>query len=59
MAMYEDAGELAVGTAVFSGTVATVGAVGPADEFEMELGDPVLGRRLHHRYRIVTLPANA
>ena len=50
---------LAVGAALFSGTIATVDAIAPADAFEMELHDPVLDRSLHHHYRIVTLPANA
>lgn len=59
VALYGLAATLPVGTALFSGTVATVEAIGPADEFEMELADPVLNRRLQHRYRIVTLPANA
>ena len=45
------------GAALFGGTIATVGAVAPADEFEMELDDPILDRALRHRYRIVTLPA--
>ncbi|MDB4877048.1 MAG: hypothetical protein JWM41_3494 [Gemmatimonadetes bacterium] len=47
------------GGAMFGGTIATVDRIAPADEFEMELDDPVLGRRLHHRYRIVALPANS
>jgi len=36
-----------------------VAAVDNADEFEMEVHDPVLNRRVHHRYRIATLPVNA
>jgi len=55
----EFAGPLASGGAMFSGTIATIHEIAPADEFEMELHDPVLNRRLTHRYRIVTLPANA
>jgi Protein of unknown function (DUF2848) len=47
------------GSALFSGTIATVHEIAPADEFEMEMEDPVLERTLRHRYRIVTLPANA
>ena len=46
------------GMMLFSGTIATRTAVGPADAFEMELEDRVLGRTLHHRYHIVTLPVN-
>ena len=60
LARYEREGErLAVGGALFSGTIATVREIAPADEFEMELSDSVLGRRLQHRYRIETLPVNS
>ncbi|MEP6494424.1 MAG: DUF2848 domain-containing protein [bacterium] len=59
IAMYDGSGALDAGTALFSGTVAALAAVGAAEEFEMELEDPVLERTIHHRYRIVTLPANA
>jgi hypothetical protein len=60
IAMYAEFAEaLDAGGALFSGTIATVDAIAPADEFEMELHDPVLNRRLHHRYRVVTLPVNA
>jgi hypothetical protein len=47
------------GTALFGGTIATVDAIAPAEEFEMELDDPILGRTLRHRYRIVTLPVES
>lgn len=59
IALYEPSAALETGAALFSGTVATVEAIAPADLFEMELDDPVLNRRLQHRYRIMTLPANA
>jgi hypothetical protein len=60
LARYAQDGEkLGVGGALFSGTIATVHQIAPADAFEMELNDPVLGRRLHHSYRIETLPVNA
>ena len=55
----EFAEPLTSGGAMFSGTIATIDEIAPADEFEMELHDPVLNRRLNHRYRIVTLPVNA
>ena len=55
----EFAQPISAGGAMFSGTIATIHEIAPADEFEMELHDPVLNRRLTHRYRIVTLPANA
>jgi hypothetical protein len=60
LALYAAAeGELASGSALFGGTIATVDAIAPADEFEMEMEDPVIGRTLRHRYRITTLPANS
>ncbi|HTE45839.1 MAG TPA: DUF2848 domain-containing protein [Gemmatimonadaceae bacterium] len=50
---------LPTGGALFGGTIPTVNAIGPADKFEMELHDPVVGRSLRHRYEIQTLPVNA
>jgi hypothetical protein len=47
---------LAPGTAMFCGTLAVLGALEAAGAFEIELEDPVLGRKLAHRYRIRTLP---
>lgn len=43
------------GTAMFLGTMPVLGAIGWADAFEMSLDDPVLGRRLAHRYFIEAL----
>lgn len=54
-----DSAPLTPGGALFSGTIATVHEIAPADEFEMELVDRVLGRRLEHRYRVETLPLNS
>jgi hypothetical protein len=59
IAMYTASARLDAGTALFGGTVATLEAIAPADTFEMELHDPMLGRSLHHHYRIATLPDNA
>jgi hypothetical protein len=60
LAMYEDFAEpMGVGGALFSGTIATIHEIAPAEEFEMELHDLVLNRRLHHRYRVTPLPVNA
>jgi hypothetical protein len=60
LGMYAESAEtLGAGGVLFGGTIATVHEIAPADEFEIELHDPVLNRRLHHRYRIVTLPVNA
>jgi hypothetical protein len=44
------------GTAMFCGTLAVIGRIAPADAFEIELEDPVLRRRIRHRYRIRRLP---
>lgn len=60
LSRYANDGEaLGVGGALFSGTIATVHQIGPADEFEMEMHDPTLGRRIAHRYRVETLPVNS
>jgi hypothetical protein len=47
---------LAEGTLMFCGTLSAIGGVRPAEAFEFELDDPVLGRRIAHRYRVQTLP---
>jgi hypothetical protein len=44
------------GTLMFGGTFSAIGGVRPSDVFEVELDDPVLGRKIQHRYRIRTLP---
>lgn len=49
-------GSLPAGTAMFCGTLAVHGGITPSEVFEMELEDPVLGRKIGHRYRIKTLP---
>ena len=49
-------GRLPVGTAMFCGTLAVHGGITPSETFEMELEDPVLGRKIVHRYRVKTLP---
>jgi len=51
----EDCGHLAGGTAVFLGTFATIGGIEPADRFEFELEDPILGRRIRGVNNFVTL----
>jgi Protein of unknown function (DUF2848) len=48
--------DLPDGTVMFCGTVAAKGGVRPASQFHMELFDPVLDRRISHRYRIEVLP---
>jgi hypothetical protein len=47
---------LPAGTAMFCGTLAVHGGIMPSEMFEMELEDPVLGRKITHRYRVKTLP---
>lgn len=47
---------LPVGTVMFCGTFGAIGGIRPAPWFEMEIEDPVLGRRLRHRYKIEVLP---
>jgi len=52
----EGRAELAVGCAMFGGTLAVRGPIEPAAAFEIELEDPVRGRKLAHHYRITQLP---
>ena len=47
---------LAENTLMFCGTLAASGGVRPSDEFAFELDDPVLARKIHHRYRVHDLP---
>jgi len=54
-----DSETLSVGGVLFSGTIATVHQIAPADEFEIEMDDRTLGRRIAHRYRIESLPVNS
>jgi hypothetical protein len=49
-------GGLADGTLMFCGTLSARGGVRPSGDFEVELSDPVLGRKIAHRYSIHTLP---
>jgi uncharacterized protein DUF2848 len=54
--LYTGADRLAAGTAMFCGTFAVHGGISSSGTFDMELDDPVLGRKLTHGYRIVSLP---
>jgi hypothetical protein len=47
---------LADGTLMYCGTLAAHGGVRPSEEFEYELDDPVLKRKIHYRYRVRGLP---
>ncbi len=49
-------GGLPPGTAMFCGTLGAIGGIRPASRFEMELVDPVLGRRIAHGYDVAALP---
>ncbi len=44
------------GTVMFCGTQPAIGGIAPADRFEMELEDPVLGRSIRCGYDIRALP---
>jgi uncharacterized protein DUF2848 len=48
-------GSLAPNAVMYCGTVAAIGGIRPATRFEMELEDPVLGRKLKHAYHINVL----
>lgn len=52
----DNRGGLPEGGLMFCGTLAALGGIRPAAEFDVELHDPVLERTLRHAYRIDTLP---
>ena len=54
--LYTGGDTLAPGTAMYCGTFAVHGGISYSGTFEMELDDPVLGRKLTHGYKIVQLP---
>jgi hypothetical protein len=54
--LYTGGDKLAPGTAMFCGTFAVHGGISYSGRFDMELEDPVLGRKLTHGYEIVSLP---
>ncbi len=56
LAGYGAIGAIADGTLMFCGTLAAAGGVRPTPEFEIELDDPVLGRKIGHRYTARSLP---
>ena len=47
---------LADGSIMFCGTLAAHGGIRPAERFEFELEDPVLGRVIRHAYDVEVLP---
>ena len=54
--LYTGGDKLKPGTAMFCGTFAVHGEISYSGRFDMELEDPVLGRKLTHGYEIVSLP---
>jgi Protein of unknown function (DUF2848) len=54
--LYTGSDTLKPGTAMFCGTFAVHGEISYSGTFDMELEDPVLGRKLTHGYKIVSLP---
>jgi hypothetical protein len=54
--LYTGGAELPPGTAMFCGTLAVHGGIEGGERFEMELEDPVLGRKLTHSYRVEQVP---
>ena len=47
---------LPAGALMFCGTMPAIGAIRPSPRFEMEIDDPVLGRKLSHAYDVQALP---
>ncbi len=56
LSLYDKSTALKPGTAMFCGTVGAIGGIRPASRFEIELEDPVRGRKLTHAYDVVPLP---
>ena len=54
--LYTGGDKLSVGTAMFCGTFAVHGGFSYGGTFEMEMEDPILGRKLTHSYKTVSLP---
>ena len=48
--------KLPAGVAMFCGTLPAIGAIRSSSRFEMEIEDPVLGRKLSHAYDVHALP---
>jgi hypothetical protein len=54
--LYTGGDKLAPGTAMFCGTFAVHGEISYSGTFDMELEDPMLGRKITYGYKIVSLP---
>ena len=53
---WRDNKRLPMGTVMFCGTMPAIGTIRPSPRFEMELDDPVLGRKISHAYDVQALP---
>lgn len=53
---WKDEKRLPMGAAMFCGTMPAIGAIRSSSRFEMELDDPVLGRKISHAYTVEALP---
>lgn len=58
IARYTGGGGLRESTLMFCGTLPASGGVRPTSNFAFELEDPVLGRKITHEYRVITLPVH-
>jgi len=47
---------LPTGVAMFCGTLPAIGSIRSSSRFDMELDDPVLGRKISHTYTVQALP---
>ena len=57
MGLYlQGATALPAGTAMYCGTLAAIGGISPAERFDLEIEDPVLGRKISYGYSVNTLP---
>jgi hypothetical protein len=53
---YVEGGKLPDNSLMFCGTLAAIGGIRATDEFEFEIEDPVLSRKITHSYRVEKLP---
>ena len=53
---WKDEKRLPMGAVMFCGTMPAIGAIRSSPRFEMELDDPVLGRKISHAYAVEALP---
>jgi hypothetical protein len=58
MSRYAADGRLAADTMMFGGALPTIGPVRATDQFDFELEDPVLKRKIGHGYRVTKLPVH-